>query len=212
MQLQLGTHVETSKIYHQTILSPHKYNRLLLLNESRSETETTSSCATETCIKICQINRCHGQVLLKSLLTRLIESTITGIGKVYEVELMKMLYLYLNKITFSSIKVACYCFFWLLKNKIHMMKFWSGKKKAVQLISNNKRMRQTSHGSTLLEIKINPNQWNLLSIAGPSATDFSWFVHVELYALWKLLKTHVTNHSSAFLRTVFPSQKNLIPQ
>ena len=102
---------ETSKIYHQTIMSPHKYTWLLVLNESRSETETTSSCATETCIKICQINWCHGQVLLKSLLTRLIESTITGIGKVYEVELMKMLYLYLNKITFSSIKVACYCFF-----------------------------------------------------------------------------------------------------
>lgn len=87
------------------------------------------------------------------------QSTITSIGKVYEVELMKMLYLYLNKITFSSIKVACYCFFWL-ENKIHMMKFWPGKKKVVQPISNNKRMRQTSHGSTLLEIKINPNQRN----------------------------------------------------
>ena len=180
MHLQLGTYLETSKIYHQTIMSPYKYTWLLLLNESRSETETTSSCATETCIKICQINWCYGQVQLKSLLTRLIESTITGIGKVYEVELMKMLYLYLNKITFSSIKVACYCFFWLLKNKIHMMKFWPEKKKAVQLISNNTRMRQKSHGSTLFEIKINPNQWNLLSIAGPSATGFSWFVHVEL--------------------------------
>ena len=139
----------------------------------------------------------------------MIESTITGIGKVYEVELMKMLYLYLNKITFSSIKVACYCFFWLLKNRYT---WWSSGRERRKLYnlsqdSNNKRMRQTSHGSTLLEIKVNPNQWNLLSIAGPSATVFSWFVHVELYTLWKLLKTHVTNHSSAFLRTVFPSQK-----
>lgn len=43
MQLQLGTHVENSKIYRQTSMSAHKYTQLLLLNESRSETETTSS-------------------------------------------------------------------------------------------------------------------------------------------------------------------------
>ena len=120
---------ETSKIYHQTIMSPYKYTWLLLLNESRSETETTSSCATETCIKICQINWCYGQVQLKSLLTRLIESTITGIGKVYEVELMKMLYLYLNKITFSSIKVACYCFFFFGCWRIRYTWWSSGRKR-----------------------------------------------------------------------------------
>lgn len=37
MQLQLGTHVENSKIYRQTFMFAHKYTQLLLLKEEKKK-------------------------------------------------------------------------------------------------------------------------------------------------------------------------------